>query len=207
MRGGVRCDTGRGRWARVDVEDRGGVAGNVFTHQYLVRAAPGSCPYGATRALPRPVLMRGGVRCDTGRGRWARVGVEDGGGVRCDTGRGRWTRVGVEDRGGRRGQCPHTSVPVAGCARVMFLRTDPSATAPGTDAHRFRDSMSSRRGEGPQAMCLRAFVIRRLPTLPRSYPRSTIGSRGLNGRVRDGNGCDPSDTVTGNSKRRLGGGE
>ena len=54
-------------------------------------------------------------------------------------------------------------------------------------------------GEGPQAMCLRAFVIRRLPTLPRSYPRSTIGSRGLNGRVRDGNGCDPSDTVTGNS--------
>ena len=55
-------------------------------------------------------------------------------------------------------------------------------------------------------MCLRAFVIRRLPTLPRSYPRSTIGSRGLNGRVRDGNGCDPSDTVTGNSKRRLGGG-
>src|SRR5262245_42408278 len=39
--------------------------------------------------------------------------------------------------------------------------------------------------------------IRRLPTLPRSCPRSTIGSRGLNFRVRDGNGCDPSDTVTG----------
>src|SRR5690349_17199047 len=37
------------------------------------------------------------------------------------------------------------------------------------------------------------------PTLPRGFPRSTIGSGGLNFRVRDGNGCDPSDIATGNS--------
>ena len=34
---------------------------------------------------------------------------------------------------------------------------------------------------------------RQRPTLPRSLPRSTIGSGGLNFRVRDGNGWDPSD--------------
>ena len=41
--------------------------------------------------------------------------------------------------------------------------------------------------------------IRQRPTLPRGFPRSTIGSGGLNFRVRDGNGCDPSDIATGNS--------
>ena len=30
---------------------------------------------------------------------------------------------------------------------------------------------------------------RRCPTLPRSFPRSTIGAEELNDRVRDGNGC------------------
>ena len=30
---------------------------------------------------------------------------------------------------------------------------------------------------------------RRRPTLPRSFPRSTIGAEELNDRVRDGNGC------------------
>src|SRR5689334_17123548 len=40
--------------------------------------------------------------------------------------------------------------------------------------------------------------IRQRPTLPRGFPRSTIGSGGLNFRVRDGNGCDPSDIATGN---------
>ena len=33
-------------------------------------------------------------------------------------------------------------------------------------------------------------MIRRRPTLPRSFPRSTIGAEELNCRVRDGNGCD-----------------
>gem|GEM_PF-3380143 len=32
--------------------------------------------------------------------------------------------------------------------------------------------------------------IRRRPTLPHSYPCSTIGAEELNFRVRDGNGCD-----------------
>ena len=31
---------------------------------------------------------------------------------------------------------------------------------------------------------------RRRPTLPRGFPRSTIGAEELNFRVRDGNGCD-----------------
>ena len=38
---------------------------------------------------------------------------------------------------------------------------------------------------------------RRQPTLPRSYPRSTIGPGGLNYRVRDGNGCGPSGMIAG----------
>ncbi len=44
---------------------------------------------------------------------------------------------------------------------------------------------------------------RRLPTLPRSYPRSTIGSSRLNFRVRDGNGCDPADKITGKVVKQL----
>jgi hypothetical protein len=43
-----------------------------------------------------------------------------------------------------------------------------------------------------------ASKIRQRPTLPRGFPRSTIGSGGLNFRVRDGNGCDPSEIATGN---------
>ena len=31
--------------------------------------------------------------------------------------------------------------------------------------------------------------FRRRPTLPRRVPRSTIGAKELNFRVRDGNGC------------------
>src|SRR3954465_11827702 len=37
---------------------------------------------------------------------------------------------------------------------------------------------------------------RRRPTLPRPLGRSTIGAAGLNGRVRDGNGCGPCALVT-----------
>jgi hypothetical protein len=47
--------------------------------------------------------------------------------------------------------------------------------------------------------------IRRRPTLPRGLPRSTIGSGGLNYRVRDGNGWDPSDIATGKSVSRSDG--
>jgi hypothetical protein len=46
-------------------------------------------------------------------------------------------------------------------------------------------------------------LIRRRPTLPRRCQRSTIGAGGLNFRVRDGNGCNPSARVTGNSGNSL----
>ena len=46
-------------------------------------------------------------------------------------------------------------------------------------------------------------IIRRRPTLPRSFPRSTIGSERLNFRVRDGNGCDPLDKTTGKLERTF----
>src|SRR3990170_2703542 len=38
---------------------------------------------------------------------------------------------------------------------------------------------------------------RQRPTLPPGCPDSTIGAGGLNGRVRNGNGCGPSAMVTG----------
>ena len=41
------------------------------------------------------------------------------------------------------------------------------------------------------------YLNRRRPTLPRSFPRSTIGPARLNFRVRDGNGCDPRGNITG----------
>src|SRR5437868_8306003 len=42
---------------------------------------------------------------------------------------------------------------------------------------------------------------------PTRKPCSTIGSGGLNFRVRDGNGWDPSDIATGNSRFRAPGGK
>src|SRR6266568_4385398 len=47
--------------------------------------------------------------------------------------------------------------------------------------------------------------MRQRPTLPHGFPCSTIGSGGLNFRVRDGNGCDPTDIATakhGKERRR-----
>ena len=60
----------------------------------------------------------------------------------------------------------------------------------------------ARKGEGPESTRVcedsgPSKKIRQRPTLPRGFPRSTIGSGGLNFRVRDGNGCDPSDIATG----------
>src|SRR6202011_5314681 len=45
----------------------------------------------------------------------------------------------------------------------------------------------------------RAFVYycRQRPTLPHSFPCSTIGGIRLNFRVRNGNGCDPDPMTTG----------
>ena len=41
-------------------------------------------------------------------------------------------------------------------------------------------------------------VLWRGPTLPGAFAPSTIGAGGLNFRVRDGNGCDPSALPTRN---------
>src|SRR5215212_7178214 len=49
-------------------------------------------------------------------------------------------------------------------------------------------------GGGGDAATL-ARGCRRRPTLPRPRGRSTIGAAGLNGRVRDGNGCGPCALV------------
>src|SRR5688572_26828289 len=45
---------------------------------------------------------------------------------------------------------------------------------------------------------------RQRPTLPPGCPDSTIGAGGLNGRVRNGNGCDPSAMVTGMNLSKTG---
>ena len=65
---------------------------------------------------------------------------------------------------------------------------------------------ASRRTKRPRR-CVGALRMkkksRQRPTLPPGYPGSTIGAGGLNGRVRNGNGCDPSAMVTGmNLSRR-----
>ena len=57
----------------------------------------------------------------------------------------------------------------------------------------------------PQPKLRLKLLIRRRPTLPRRCQRSTIGAGGLNFRVRDGNGCDPSAKVTGKSKGHAAG--
>ena len=44
---------------------------------------------------------------------------------------------------------------------------------------------------------IRVKKTRQRPTLPPSCPGSTIGTGGLNFRVRKGNGCGPAVTVTG----------
>ena len=50
--------------------------------------------------------------------------------------------------------------------------------------------------------CKKRKKSRQRPTLPRSHPRSTIGARELNFRVRDGIGWDLSAIVTGKTLKR-----
>src|SRR5438093_12573848 len=42
-----------------------------------------------------------------------------------------------------------------------------------------------------------SYYCRQRPTLPHSFPCSTIGGIRLNFRVRNGNGCDPDPMTTG----------
>ena len=60
---------------------------------------------------------------------------------------------------------------------------------------------------GPPRVVLRGGPLkrcRRRPTLPRPLGRSTIGAAGLNGRVRDGNGCGPCALVASDLERSDG---
>ena len=64
-----------------------------------------------------------------------------------------------------------------------------------TEASRSQEAIKKRRQH-----LLTAFLIktRPRPTLPHSYPCSTIGAERLNFRVRNGNGCGPFAIKTGN---------
>ncbi len=56
------------------------------------------------------------------------------------------------------------------------------------------------KGKARRRLCAGASKkMRQRPTLPHGFPCSTIGSGGLNFRVRDGNGCDPTDIATAKS--------
>jgi hypothetical protein len=66
---------------------------------------------------------------------------------------------------------------------ILRAGHDPAAPAPRPEAQK----------KGPDPVRIRAFKSsRRRPTLPQGFPCSTIGPGGLNFRVRDGIGCDPS---------------
>ncbi len=56
---------------------------------------------------------------------------------------------------------------------------------------------SDGKGNAPLPVLEAGRKTRRRPTLPLTYASSTIGSGGLNFRVRDGIGCGPSDVATG----------
>ena len=90
---------------------------------------------------------------------------------------------------------------LAPCSLKAELQTWRSGRAAPT-AHRCEGPDKKRK---PQRVRwgFRIIKSRRRPTLPRRCQRSTIGAGGLNFRVRDGNGCDPSATVTGNSNSRT----
>jgi hypothetical protein len=54
---------------------------------------------------------------------------------------------------------------------------------------------TNKRPDAYRAFCL--YYCRQRPTLPHSFPCSTIGGIRLNFRVRNGNGCDPDPMTTG----------
>jgi hypothetical protein len=92
--------------------------------------------------------------------------------------------------------------------RATFPRTSSSAqrddrsTEPTQRVGNCVHDRSSPYKERPDTFRHRALEnSRQRPTLPRSFPRSTIGGSRLNFRVRNGNGCDPAPVATGNSMR------
>ena len=90
------------------------------------------------------------------------------------------------------------TLPPVGCVKnfhasfksaVIFKQMRPAG-------HTHKKSPALKSGAFAQAIAWVTYSRQR-PTLPDSYPSSTIGSEGLNCRVRNGNGCFPLDIVTG----------
>ena len=72
-----------------------------------------------------------------------------------------------------------------GSERILCIRSAVTHPAPHRSPEFPADAKKppAKRGASPEKS-------RRRPTLPGSYPPSTIGAGGLNFRVRNGNGCD-----------------
>jgi hypothetical protein len=75
------------------------------------------------------------------------------------------------------------------------MTVDPTDGGAATRTKR-RAHGTGKREEGRQMAALFNSEIRRRPTLPGGLPPSTIGAGGLNFRVRNGYGCDPSAIAT-----------
>jgi hypothetical protein len=60
-------------------------------------------------------------------------------------------------------------------------------------------AVAAKKNKSPRGSRLAGFekYCRQRPTLPYSFPYSTIGGSRLNFRVRNGNGCDPAPMTTG----------
>ena len=127
---------------------------------------------------------------------WAREGAWNGWGTegqlrgnrrRAPTERASWPSAGGTHQAGRCTARAPTATALG--ARGARPDDDPRAARSPTAEKRKPPVPRGQRGSSKK--------IRQRPTLPRGFPRSTIGSGGLNFRVRDGNGCDPSDIATG----------
>ena len=89
---------------------------------------------------------------------------------------------------------------------VLFSVAEMSGSQRRTQAQRWkREPFDGGKQSSPQSAhkkkdpsFLESFLkkLRQRPTLPQNFSCSTIGSMELNGRVRDGNGCDLHDIAT-----------
>ncbi len=78
-------------------------------------------------------------------------------------------------------------------ASRLRARQEPQALSPGVG----RASPNKRKARCDTFTAGLADYCRQRPTLPHSFPCSTIGGSRLNFRVRNGNGCDPAPMTTG----------
>ena len=85
--------------------------------------------------------------------------------------------------------------PPPGVGRPEEERRSAGDIGPGYRLQSRRNSAKTKKGDRSMSDPLSG-EIRRRPTLPGSFPPSTIGAEGLNFRVRNGNGCDPFAVAT-----------